>query len=580
MASFASQILGNTQAITHSYGPTGYNQTVNPASIKDLPSLSKAYQQGLITKQQWSQRYDQISPTQKVPGLAGQLGSALKQSVVQAVEAVPKAAESTGKKIGQQFNYLSGNTSTQPQRTAIATNQKAATTNPEYIKATQGIKPGTNSASGLVQAQKMAAAGIKAPQIKTFLQKDAQGLANQTVTGVENAATLSTAGQGLSTKFVLGKLDTALGKDEAVTKLINGQKIAAATSRSKLADALGSKSVKESTTQKIPVINSTESSTIRKGIGNAAIENVDRTTVPVKGVSTQTVGKVSTAGDKEYLTKTNQLTNRYNKELSTLRNTPGPVQKFLQQHLDNKYSVLQEQLDKDYGKTSVNFNGKSTKAPPVPGQPRSAFDRSATTIRPTGESSITPKPPVSRPATPSVPGGTIKTSGSALKTEARAIEKGLASQLPDKATYSTVSFKEDAANAAKLINDNPQEAKAIATGAKDAKGSYAVAVRRAIELRAQKEGDIDTLRQLGSSTVHTRTSEAAQTLGSEAYHADPESAVDNLRQVSEARVAAKGKDFKENVGRKVNATVKEIKSEPKLKVSRQDWHNFIESLKC
>lgn len=174
---------------------------------------------------------------------------------------------------------------------------------------------------------------------------------------------------------------------------------------------------------------------------------------------------------------------------------------------------------------------------------------------------------------------TPKTSGSALSAESRAVQKGLVDDLGDKATYKPESYKTEANNAVQLTHDNPQKAMDIALGNKPGNNAiHEVAVRRAVENKALQEGDVGTLTRLASSSQHTATSEAAQRLGAEGFSADRNSPVQAIKEISQSRTAALGK----NADKVLDSTAKDIKTAaaPAMKVSRQDWHSFITDLQC
>jgi hypothetical protein len=557
--------------------PTPVAPKFNLNSVKDVPALNAALRAKQINQAQWMTRFKQIQPQQpKVnTGISALPGVVVEQDIAPIKNTLVGAVN----KAKSQVKYLSGRSSTQQERDAIMKNQKGAASNPEYTKATQSIKPGTNSAVGLIQAQKMAAKGVKAPQIKSFLQKDAQALGAQTGEGLNTAlllGSISVPGEGILAKTVGPKLSAALGRDKATTALINTQKAAQATKAANLADKLGSPAVKEVNTKRIPV---TEPTT---------------TKIPVKGESTQVKGKVTANPDSKYIAASNKLTDQYEKDLARIQTVPHPVtQKVLQVQLDRKYQGLQADLDNTFGKTGVSFTGKATSAEPK--LPRSALDSQTPAFEPRTSSAtgVTEKTVPSTTATPKTATTTAakpveqatvtgdKVAGSALKSESRAVEAGLVKEFPDKATYTGTSYKQDAEDAVKLLHENPEEARAIASGYKSGKNqAFNVAVRRAVESKASKENDIDTIMRLGNSPAHTRTSEAAQTLGSEAYHADKNSPIQAVKEVSAARTTAKAKQLKQSPAKAIASTVKEIKSEPALKVSRQDWHSFVQDLRC
>lgn len=535
----------------------------NLNKVNDVPTLNKALHAGVINQSQWMQRFKQIQPkingvktpkAYSVGNTVSALGGALNSVFVQPVKS---AVTDTASAVTHQVEHLSGRTSTQKERDNIITNQTKAAKNPEYVKATEHIKPGTNSASGLIRAQKMAAQGAKAPQIRTFLDKDAQALANQTKRGINAALVFGTLNPGsgiLASKLKQIALEQpeTLAINTATKELLNTAE--KATTRSNI----GSKAIKESNTTHIPVRESTS------------------TTIPVKSRSSKVTGKVVTANskDKEYLTQSNKLTNRYNQEMSAIKSLSGPVQKRLQQHLDDKYSALQQNLDKEYGKTSISFKGKSVSAEPA---------------LPKGSKNVPPKQLASRVQATPLPkkapkaAGEKQVSGSSLRTEQRAVQNGLENELGNKATYTTVSHKEEAAKATKLLHENPQKAEDIAMGRSAGdNSSHEAAVYHAVANQALKEarktGDFSKVQALASSPRHTAVSEAAQKLGAEGYNVNPHDPISIMNDVAKSRRASLEKKTTTSVAKAAKSIGKEVNSN--LKVSRQDWHSFIQELQC
>lgn len=320
----------------------------------------------------------------------------------------------------------------------------------------------------------------------------------------------------------------------------------------------------------------------------------------------QTGFTISSQENQRIMNGTEKLATQYTKEYNQLTKTFAGSPKRLSaetEALDQKYIGRHNDLlngtggfdqSTPKGTTSLGKAIGSAKQPfPTP---RSAFDKQTpveTTSTPTEAPATTPKttPVASTPkvsTTPTTPKPVIpengpRISGSALKSESRAVQKGLVSDLGEKATYSGGSYKQEADKAVQLVHDNPDEAKQIALGNKPGNNTiHEVAVRRAVENKALQSGDTDTLRQLANSSQHTATSEAAQRLGAEGFNADHNSPVQAIREVNASREEALGSRTGQNADRVTESTVKDIQktAAPKLKVSRQDWNSFIESLRC
>lgn len=173
-----------------------------------------------------------------------------------------------------------------------------------------------------------------------------------------------------------------------------------------------------------------------------------------------------------------------------------------------------------------------------------------------------------------------KTSGSALKSEQRAVESKLATQFEGKAKYNAGSYKTEAAKAVQLTHDDPDKAMKIAMGDKSGDNTmHEVAVRHAVENKAIKDNDVDTLTRLASSSQHTETSEAAQRLGAEGYATERDSPVRAISEIQKSRAKALASRTGKDTNSAVESTIKDIKTKV-APIKRQEWHQFIESLRC
>jgi hypothetical protein len=172
----------------------------------------------------------------------------------------------------------------------------------------------------------------------------------------------------------------------------------------------------------------------------------------------------------------------------------------------------------------------------------------------------------------------VAQSGSALRTKAQAVEQGMKADEQAGATYSTVSHKVEAEKAVKLLQEDPEKAKAIAMGARGDNASHEAAVYHAVKNQAletaKKTGDYSEVMDLANSTRHTAVSEAAQKLGAEGYNTDVADPVARIKEVQDVR--------RKVAGVKVASVTKDIQKEVKSRstVSRQDWHSFVQDLRC
>lgn len=284
--------------------------------------------------------------------------------------------------------------------------------------------------------------------------------------------------------------------------------------------------------------------------------------------------------DKRVMDGTEKLAKQYDKEYKQVTTAFADSPKRMQSEVDK--------LDQKYiGKHSDLINGVGEFAPKTP---KVTEPKAETPVTPkpmttnTLLSKVNPKSEVAPIETPNIPVQPVaegeKVSGSALKTEQRAVEAGLTKEFKDKATYSSGSYKEEAANAVQLVQDNPKEAMSIAMGEKPGNNTiHEVAVAKALENKALKEGDGETLRQLAASPRHTATSESAQRLGAEGYDVTDHSPIKAIQNVLNARA----KVAQARTGKTVDKIISEISKVIKTntpKVTRQNWGEFVESLKC
>lgn len=174
-----------------------------------------------------------------------------------------------------------------------------------------------------------------------------------------------------------------------------------------------------------------------------------------------------------------------------------------------------------------------------------------------------------------------KVSGSASNAETRAVEAGLVREFADKSQYKSGSYKTEASNAVELLSKDPQKAKAIALGTEPGSNTmHEVAVSKAVENQALKDGDTKTLLELASSPRHTVTSEAAQRLGAEGYE-DSTDVVKNIAALQRIRKEAVQKKLGTSADKAISTEVKQIRNtKPKPKVSKETFFSFVESLRC
>lgn len=180
---------------------------------------------------------------------------------------------------------------------------------------------------------------------------------------------------------------------------------------------------------------------------------------------------------------------------------------------------------------------------------------------------------------PNTAPGKMATNKLATGVEKKAIEHKLTDSLGDLPQHAKVNMKEQAQFATDLLAKDEQKALDIATGkAEPPSHILPESVYVAVENKALKEGNVDILRQLASST---RTGEASvmgqriRTLGER----NQDSPVTMMRQVSEARVKAVETKTGQSVSKNVNKMAKQIDKTIK-RPTRQDWASFVNDLRC
>ncbi len=172
-----------------------------------------------------------------------------------------------------------------------------------------------------------------------------------------------------------------------------------------------------------------------------------------------------------------------------------------------------------------------------------------------------------------------KQRGLARGVEAKAIESKLTTGFGDLPEYAQVSMREQARQAEDLLARDYDAAKRVAMGAeRSPDGLLPESVFVAVENRALREGDVDTLRRL--ATESNLTSEAT-TMGQRIRtlaERNPDSPVAAIRTVAKAREAAAARRTgsvelaREQVAKEITARVKAP--------TPKDWATFVKSIQC
>lgn len=170
-------------------------------------------------------------------------------------------------------------------------------------------------------------------------------------------------------------------------------------------------------------------------------------------------------------------------------------------------------------------------------------------------------------------------SGNAARIEARGLEKKLTEKMGDLPEYKSINMKEQAQEAANLITNNKKLAVDVIDGKANAPGNLkAQSVHQALEELAIKEGDGELLTKLAKSHVNTELSGSAQNLRIAAER-DPHSAVEQIRQIRDARMKSAERRSKTTVAKEAKNITKKVDAATP-KATKQDWASFVKELTC
>lgn len=187
-------------------------------------------------------------------------------------------------------------------------------------------------------------------------------------------------------------------------------------------------------------------------------------------------------------------------------------------------------------------------------------------------------------ATESVEGtGDTKTRGLSLGVNEKAVKNKLTKGFSDLPEYQQVNMEAQAKLAQDLLTKSPGTATRISMGQeKPPEGLIPEAVFIAVENKAIKEGDVDTLRNLATisklTTEATTMGQRIRTLGER----DPESPIGAIKDIINTREKVAENRSK---GKKINVTKKEVAKEIKSKIKKEsptisEWDSFIKGLEC
>lgn len=188
-------------------------------------------------------------------------------------------------------------------------------------------------------------------------------------------------------------------------------------------------------------------------------------------------------------------------------------------------------------------------------------------------------PQVTKTVQQAIPETQVSGGAKKLTAKAQAIAKELDDTLPEPATYGKVSYKDEAAKAIKLVDDNRDEAMSIAMGNKQGDNvAHEQAILKALAKKAEEEGDVDTVMRLASSKRYTELSESAQKLGVTGY-GERKNAADIINDIKKTQTKTVERRAKTQVNKLKTKTIKDISKNLK-NPDKYDWTNFVESLRC
>lgn len=175
--------------------------------------------------------------------------------------------------------------------------------------------------------------------------------------------------------------------------------------------------------------------------------------------------------------------------------------------------------------------------------------------------------------------GETKTSKLSLGVEEKAVEAKLTKSLKDLPEYQQLNMKDQARDAVKFLEENPDKAVKIAMGEGTPPAHITPeAIFTAVENRALEHGDLGLIRQLAKSQLSTEATAMGQrirTLGER----NPDSPVSIMKDIIKTREKKIEKQTGTSVKTATEKTVKEIKAKVKAP-DRYSWEKFIDSIAC
>ena len=240
-----------------------------------------------------------------------------------------------------------------------------------------------------------------------------------------------------------------------------------------------------------------------------------------------------------------------------------------EQVLDHIQKEAQDQLD--YKKTFYDIKEDA----PIETKPNSVSE-------PQIAAKMEEPPTISKKET--VPPGEFGTEvrGVAKSVEAKAVENKLVESFGDLPEYNKINVKDQANKATALLDQDYELAKRIAMGEEAApSGILPESVMLAVENHATKMGDIETLRQLGTSSGLVKEGTYMGQRIRMHGERSPHSALNAIKEIANVRE----KVAESRYGKELKAAKTKIVNDVKKAVDRykptvETWGSFIESIKC
>lgn len=163
--------------------------------------------------------------------------------------------------------------------------------------------------------------------------------------------------------------------------------------------------------------------------------------------------------------------------------------------------------------------------------------------------------------------------------EQKAVDARLTNGFADTAGYDTVTIKDQAERATKVVNDDIEHARSIVRGEEELpQGLHGISLISAMEEHLRKNPSAEVAYELANSPLVSQTSAAAQVLRLAAERA-PDSVAAKFQAIRDARLAAA-----ERRGG-VKAATKKVTDDIKANVAaaaskRPTWEAFVKSIEC